>query len=363
MNKKVLFSLFFVSLFCFGIIGCTPIENSYEKGFISQSEINSGTENQTNSEIQNNQSENADMGNGVSAHGRLKAVGGKILDKNGKSFILQGMSSHGIVWFPEFTNKYSIQKTKEYGANVFRLAMYTEEYGGYTTGENERKNSESILYSAIENALSLDMYVIVDWHILNDNNPQKHKSEAIDFFQKISEKYSGNPAIIYEICNEPHNVSWENDIKPYAEEIITIIRKNDPNALIIVGSNTWSQDVDEASEKPLDFENIAYSFHFYSGTHKLDNFKPKIEKALANGLTIFVTEWGTSDASGNNGNYFDEAKKWLDFLNQKEISRVNWSLCNKNESSAALIQSANPENWTENDLSQSGKFIFENLKI
>ena len=75
-----------------------------------------------------------------------------------------------------------------------------------------------------------------------------------------------------------------------------------------------------------------------------------------------MTEWGTSDASGNNGNYFDEANKWLDYLDEKEISRINWSLCDKNESSAAILSGANPESWNENNLSESGKFIFNSLK-
>ncbi len=369
MKKIIFFTGFLLLCFCIGVIGCTPVKNTYERGFVATSD---GSYEKTEAEnssptiseqlTDNSKEVSEDLGNGVLKHGALKAINGKIVDKNGDNVVLRGMSSHGLVWFPEFTNKYSIGKTKESGANVFRAAMYTEEYGGYTTGENEKQNSRKILYSAVDNTISLDMYVIIDWHILYDSNPQKHKSEALTFFDEVSKKYADNPAVIYEICNEPHGVSWKNDIKPYAEEIIPIIRKNSPNALIIVGSNTWSQDVDEAAEDLLDFENIAYSFHFYSGTHKIDSFKPKIEKALSKGATIFVTEWGTSEASGNDGNYFDEAYKWLDYLDEKEISRINWSLCDKDESSAALLSGADPDNWNESNLSESGKFIFESFK-
>lgn len=358
MKRIIILLGLILTFLCGGIIGCTPVKNSYEKGFIS-------TENTSvksvESETENTENDR-DYGDGVIKHGALKTQNGKIIDKNGENVVLKGMSSHGIVWFPKFINKYSIEKTKEYGANVFRVSMYTEEYGGYTTGENEKQNSEKLLYSAVDNALSLDMYTIIDWHILSDANPMKHKEEAKAFFDSVSKKYAGNPAVIYEICNEPHGVTWKNDIKPYANEIIPIIRKNSPEALIIAGTNTWSQDVDEASEDLLEFDNIAYSFHFYAGTHKLDNFKNKIEKALSKGATVFVTEWGTSDASGNNGNYFDEANKWLTYLDEKEISRINWSLCDKNESSAALLEGANPENWSEKDLSESGKFVFKSFK-
>ncbi len=362
MNRNYFFVIFVFLLFGVGIIGCVPKKNTFENGFIKDSNMLIGKEaaEETSWVLQNKQ--NSLKTGGVEEHGDLKVSNGKIIDKNGNSLVLKGMSSHGIVWFPNFINKHSIQMTKENGANVFRVAMYTEEYGGYTTGENEKQNSKKIMYEAVDNAVSLDMYTIIDWHVLNDANPQKHKAEAISFFDEVSKKYANNPAVIYEICNEPHGVSWKNDIKPYAQEIISIIRKNSPNAIVIVGTNTWSQDVDEASEDLLDFDNILYALHFYSGTHKLDDFKPRIEKAIANRAVVFVSEWGTSDASGNNGNYFDEAEKWLSYLDEKEIGRINWSLCDKGESSAAILSGSDPEKWSANDLSNSGKFVFGKFK-
>ncbi len=86
----------------------------------------------------------------------------------------------------------------------------------------------------------------------------------------IAEKYGDKPNIIYEIYNEPMQISWQNDVKPYSEEIIKTIREIDPDNLIIVGTTTWSQDVDIASLDPLKFNNIVYSLHFYASSHKQD---------------------------------------------------------------------------------------------
>jgi aryl-phospho-beta-D-glucosidase BglC (GH1 family) len=291
-------------------------------------------------------------------HGQLRVEGTQLVDKNGDAIVLNGMSTHGIVWFPDFTKSYSIAKTKEAGANVFRVAMYTEEYGGYTS---DPSNSKELAYAAVDAAIAQDMYVIMDWHILNDYNPQTHKSEAIDFFKEFSAKYANNPAVLYEICNEPHWVSWSNDIKPYAEDVIPVIRANSPNAVVIVGTNTWSQDVDEASRDLLSFDNVMYSLHFYAGDHYLDSFKSKIETALANGAPVFVTEWGSTKADGNGGVYEDSTRQWLDYLAEKKISWCNWSLSNKDESSAALVSGANAYSWTTDDLSESGKLTFSYL--
>lgn len=298
---------------------------------------------------------------GVSAHGQLRLEGTQLVGEKGETVVLKGMSSHGIAWFPEFIDEYSVKAVKSYGANLFRVAMYTEEYNGYTTSEEAKANNKALLYKAVDNAVKNDMYTIIDWHILQDNNPQTHKAQAIAFFDEVSKKYADNPAVIYEICNEPHGVSWAGDIKPYAEEVIRTIRKNSPNSIIVVGTNTWSQDVDEASKDKLDFDNIMYAFHFYAGTHTLDSFKGKIEAALANGAPVFVTEWGTTQSSGDGGVYIEEAEKWLDYLNEKNISWANWSLCNKAEDSAALKSGADAADWGYDDLSESGRFVVSSL--
>jgi len=40
-------------------------------------------------------------------------------------------------------------------------------------------------------------------------------------------------------------------VKPYAEDMIRTIRAIDPDNLIIVGTQTWAQDVDKAADNPI----------------------------------------------------------------------------------------------------------------
>ena len=116
----------------------------------------------------------------------------------------------------------------------------------------------------------------------------------------MATEFKNNDNVLYEICNEPNgNVKWDKDIKPYAEEVITKIRAIDPDSVIIVGTPTWSQDVDIVANNPItDYENIMYTLHFYAATHKED-LRNKLKNAHETGLPIFVTEFGISDASGN----------------------------------------------------------------
>lgn len=199
---------------------------------------------------------------GVSENGALHVDGTQLMNENNEPVVLHGMSSHGLQWFGNFATENAVKATADYGANLFRCAMYTDE-GGYISNPSVKDT----LINAVDSAIRQDMYVIIDWHILSDGNPMQHIDDAVDFFGEMSERYKDSNAVLYEICNEPNgNVTWNDNVKPYAETVIPVIRTN-TNAIILVGSPTWSQDLHEAAKNPINAENIMYTCHFYAGTH------------------------------------------------------------------------------------------------
>jgi endoglucanase len=239
--------------------------------------------------------------------------------------------------------------------------MYTKY--GYLDHPLEIKNE---LIKTVDAAIATDLYVIIDWHILSDNNPQTYKKEAIAFFDEMSKTYSTSPNVIYELCNEPNgnDVTWAKDVKPYNEELIATIRKNDPDNVIIACVPKWCLDIVTVANDPIKNQtNLMFNVHFYAGGTGKEWLQGEMDKALKLNTPIFVTEWGTSWYSGNDGLYFESASNWLKFMADRKISWANWSLSNKNETSAALKPTANPEgNWKEEDISESGKFIREYLR-
>lgn len=111
--------------------------------------------------------------------------------------------------------------------------------------------------------------VIIDWH---DHNAEKHEKEATKFFREMAKEYGEFPNVIFEIYNEPIAQDWSQTIKPYHERIVKVIRKYSSN-LIVLGTRTWSQDVDEAAQDPVQGENLAYTIHFYANTHMQDSWQ------------------------------------------------------------------------------------------
>lgn len=293
----------------------------------------------------------------VSDCGQLSVKGADLVDKNGEPVQLRGVSTHGIQWFPAFANKSAFKHLRdEWNINVIRLAMYTGAGEGYT--DSTKAGIEQTVQKAVDVAIELDMYVIIDWHLLQDQSPQVRKADALRFFDHMSSKYASYPNVIYEICNEPNGyASWDGEVKPYAEEVIPVIRKNDPDSVIIVGTPTWSQDIDKAMANPLKYDNIMYALHYYASTHT-DWLRDRLKNCYTGGLPIMVTEFGNCESTGNGYNDWGQAKKWLELMDSLNISYVNWSLCDKPESASLLKPGASSTGgWTENDLTENGKFM------
>jgi endoglucanase len=177
----------------------------------------------------------------------------------------------------------------------------------------------------------------------------------------MAQTYGNKDNVIFEIYNEPDGESW-SQIKTYAQEVIGAIRATGSDNLIVVGTPTWSQDVDQAANSPITgFSNIAYTLHFYAGTHK-QSLRDKATYALSKGIPLFVTEFGTCDASGNGNLDLTESQTWMNFMNTNKLSWANWSLFDKNETASALVPGASTTgNWTDSSLTASGKWVKQKM--
>ncbi len=303
--------------------------------------------------------------NPYKAHGKLAVSGTDLVDASGSKFQLKGVSTHGLTWFADFVSKDTYQYFKDsFGINLVRFAMYTDtgDSYGYCSGGN-KSEIEELLGKGVDAATDLGLYAIIDWHILNDNDPNMHIDDAKDFFDRISKEYASYGNVIYEIANEPNGGTTWDSVKSYAETIIPIIRKNAPDAIIIVGTPTWSQDVDVAAADPItDQTNLMYAVHFYAATHK-DDLRNKVQSALDSGLPIFVSEFGLCDASGNGSIDYDQSDAWFDLINDKNLSYAAWNISNKAETSSLFDSSCTKTSgFTDDDLSDSGRYIKEKIE-
>ena len=295
-------------------------------------------------------------------HGALHVDGLQVKDKYDQPFTLRGASTHGMHWGDgeTFLNKTAFQNLRdEWGVNMVRLVSYVTQ-GGYTQGSKDKLDKH--IQDGVSDLTDLGMYAIIDWHV-HAENPNDKKSEAIQFFDTYSKMYKDQSNIIYEICNEPTGTPW-NQLRPYAVDVVNTIRANDKDAIIVVGTNTWSQDVDKVATNggKLNDPNVMYTIHFYSGSHG-ESLREKVRTALKAGTPVFCTEFGVCDASGNGGFDLEEADRWIDFFEENGISYCCWSFSKKNESASMLSPECNKVNgFTNADLGATGAWLINTYR-
>lgn len=315
----------------------------------------------------------------VGRHGKLSVqkVDGYaapiMVDQNGVPTQLRGASTHGMHWFPQYVNQNAFQTLRDdWGINMVRLVCYPRDGGsvGYLTGGDSTKQQlDTLIQNGVDYATKLGMYALVDWHV-HAYNPNEYLKEAKIFFTKYATMYKDHDNVLYEICNEPTGTNWYSgngkDLYTYCSEVIETIRAIDPDAIIICGTNTWSQDVDQVAAKPmkdLGYKNIMYTFHFYSATHK-ENLMEKVRLATKDGTPIFVTEFGICSADGNGSYDAENADRWIALLDELNISFACWSYSNCNEKSAYFKSSCSNAggDWTADDLTTTGKWLINTCR-
>lgn len=291
----------------------------------------------------------------VERHGQLRVENGRVLDQHGEPVTLRGMSLFWSQWKPQFYNARTVQwLVDDWRVTVVRAAVAVPEGGYLEHPGRETRRAEAV----IDAAIAAGIYVIVDWHA-HEPEPEA----ASRFFAHIAEKYGAYPNVIYETYNEPlPEHDWAGVTRPYHLAVIPSIRAHDPDNLIVAGTPSWSQDVDVAAADPLPFSNVAYTLHFYAGSHRQE-LRDKALLAMQRGAALFVTEWGATPASGDGPVDEAETRLWWDFMEAHGISHANWSISDKRETSAALEPGASGRGgWREDQLTDSGRLVRDRLR-
>ena len=283
---------------------------------------------------------------------RLKVEGSVLKYENGETAVLTGPSLGWHSNWARFYNAGTITAFKDkWHANITRAAIGAHPSGDVIgTYDTDSVTAIKLMCEVIDAAIKENMYIICDWH-----SHENTIENAINFFSVITDRYGNCPNVLYEIWNEPLDISWQ-EIKDYAEVLIPVIRKKAPDSVIIVGTPRWDQEIDAAAKSPLDYPNLLYSLHFYAGTHK-DWLRSKAEDAISMSLPIIISECGAMDHTGDGPIDYTSWQEWIDFADANNLSVVMWDIADKNETCSMISPSAsdNGMEWREDDIKEWGK--------
>lgn len=286
----------------------------------------------------------------------MKVVGIQLTDQNNEAISLRGLSFGWHSIWPRFYNQEAVNwLKKDFKCNVVRAAMGIE-IGGRPYLKEPEFSKEKI-EAVINGAIKSGIYVIIDWHSHNIN-----LKESKEFFAEMSKKYGKYPNVIYEVYNEPDYETWE-EVKAYSEEVIKVIRANDPDNIILVGCPHWDQDIQLPAANPIKgYDNLMYTMHFYAATHGKE-LRDRTDEAIKNGLPVFISESAGMEASGDGPLNYVAWQEYIDWMEARKLSWITWSVSDKDESCSILKKSAKSEgNWKDKDLKESGIKVRELLR-
>lgn len=298
----------------------------------------------------------------VSAYGQLQAGKnssgkGQIYGSckgvsSGNEVQVQGMS---LFWSiaddvgaPFWTADYVSGLVSRQNIQIIRAPMGVDEEWGAGNYFTNTSRYQGLMNTVVQAAIDNDIYVIIDYHSHKAND---NVNNAKTFFKYMAEKWGKYDNVIFEIFNEPTSQDWST-IKNYADQVISTIRQYSDN-LIVVGNRSWDQYPNEAASNPINDKNVAYTFHFYAGTHSTGKEGANAVSAMNSGLSVFVSEWGTVNADGG-GSVSGNSSTWLNWMNDHKLSGANWSVSNKNEGASYFNGSA----W---NYSESGNWVNTNI--
>ena len=296
--------------------------------------------------------------NYIEKWGQLKLVGNQLSSSSGVAVQLKGWSTSSLHTggVQGCLGKSQFELMKSYGANIVRLAMHIDDEfdgGSYLSGKELFKQK---VKGYIDDAYEVGMYVLVDWHTTDKNgkegNPWNQREDSEDFFSEISSyaKSKGYNHVLYEICNEPVCDGWAT-VKKYAEYVIPSIVENQPDAMIIAGTNNWCQNILEPVSNPIDSvykKNVLYSFHYDACSHYslLGNFR-----SAQGSIPVFVSEWSAVKFDGEGPfckQSSDDFMYACDNANTKQL--VSWCIWNwgkKNEASSFFTGTCNEQSLSQ----------------
>jgi hypothetical protein len=184
-----------------------------------------------------------------------------------------------------------------------------------------------VLRPAVDYARSKNLYVIIDYHQIDDALTGTSAADATTFWNDVAAQFASYPNVLYEPFNEPLDLSatWAA-FKPVVQGWVDTIRARAPSNIIIVPSMRWDQRPGDAASNPPAGTNLMYTAHIYPQNWN-QTFQSQLATALAR-APVFITEWGYTYSQTQTGVVYTSSPTWgTDFqtiVNGNGASWIAW---------------------------------------
>ena len=261
----------------------------------------------------------------------LKVAGTQILDSQNHPVRLCGVNAACM----EFTSdgEGHILKTvnvaiQDWHVNIIRLPLSQDRWFGKAHEQTDGgKEYRALVKQIVSECARQHCYIILDLHWSDCNewgkNIGQHSmpdTNSLVFWKSIAPIYANNPAVLFDLYNEPHDVSWDvwltggfikdkpnrwdMTAKDYQcvgmQTVLDTIRATGAKNVVICGGLDWAYDfsgiLDGRQLSDLTGNGVIYANHCYDNKHQsVYTWIANMEAATAK-LPVIVSEFG-----GNSG--------------------------------------------------------------
>ena len=260
----------------------------------------------------------------------LKAVGTKILNSKDEPVLLRGVNAACLEWTSDGQG-HILQSVntaiREWGVNIIRLPLAQDRWFGKAPEQKDEGVAYRALVKEIVDACATQScYVVLDLHWSDcgewGTNIAQHSmpdQNSVTFWKDCAAAYKNHPAVIYDLYNEPHDVTWDVWLnggtitdKPNTrrggpprtfeavgmQKLLDTVRGTGAKNLVIVGGLDWAYDFAGILEgrRLADPEGsgVLYANHAYNNKgHSVETWIARMEQAAAK-LPVIVAEYGGS---------------------------------------------------------------------
>jgi endoglucanase len=227
---------------------------------------------------------------------------------------------------------------RTWNANVVRIAL-NQDYWLSSAGRfcpTYAANVDTVFHYAV----NAGMDVIFDLHwsdagnLSNPNPGQQLMTDqnSVTFWQQFAAKYANDPHVLFEMYNEPHDISWAcwlNGCTTSAgwqavgmQQIYNAIRGTGANNIVIAGGLNWAFDLSGVPSNRIQGSNIAYATHPYDYPEKQPAAWDSAWGFLTATNPVLVTEFGNFNCTSN---YYSTLISYAESHNQSSWTSWAWT--------------------------------------
>lgn len=287
----------------------------------------------------------------------LRVVGNQLKDAAGRVVRLQGVNVPSLDWSPDGEHLFeSIDAAMDgWNAKIIRIPLTQDLWYGYDQGKRAPDRGASyrkLVDQVVKRISAKNGYVILDLHWSNGgtwgknvgqhNMPDKN---SIVFWKDFAKHFANNPAVLFDLYNEPHDVSWDvwkdggrveeasNALSydsPGMQKLLDTVRSTGARNVVIAGGLDFGYDLrgilDGYALSDKRGNGVVYGSHIYPWKQDWEGCVTPI----AQKYPVFVGEvgtkpWKTGDPPHENVYSEDWAPKVIAYMDRLNLGWTAWS--------------------------------------